>query len=294
MAYTPTPINTAGRTLIQSARYLIPVLSLLALATACTPKPWPASPLYKPPENDPSWESPASREEAIEALQGHYAHYSIVAYITQTPAGPMRTFIITYGFTDFIREGDDLVEQDRFCRAEYIANQPFTTQFDDAATQAIQPRTAVVDVYREGDEWKVYRPATPTLIGIAGDPEQPLTTDQNDPGIQDDDGDGKPGVTVYLMIYGFIEAEIYIARREIFQNYFSLYSDGSLRGTVVDTSEQLVIDATRAYLNQSNNPPQYDDPGLNPILLIPVADDFDSCEELMAARDDLFPPEPIF
>ena len=52
-------------------------------------------PLYDTPVNDAGWEPPATKTEAMEALAGHYAHYSIVAYIDQVPTGPMRTFIIS-------------------------------------------------------------------------------------------------------------------------------------------------------------------------------------------------------
>ena len=51
-----------------------------ALSTGCTP-PWPDSPLYDTPVNDPSWSPPATVAEAMAALEGHYAHYDIVAYI---------------------------------------------------------------------------------------------------------------------------------------------------------------------------------------------------------------------
>jgi hypothetical protein len=262
--------------------------------TGCKEKPWPDSPLYEPPENSPNWTPPVTAEEAKAGLEGHYAQYNIVAYIGQTPAGPMRTFIISYGFTDFTLEGNDLVETDRFCNSVNKNNQPFTAQLNDAATQAIKPRTATVDVSQEGGAWKIVRPATPTLIGINGDPWQPLSLDPNDPNINDADGDGKPGVTVHLTLYGLIKAELYIARREIFQSFLTLYSEGRLYGYVVDTSEQLVIGATLNILNMPSSPPQYEDLGLSPILLVRVADDIDTCEELMAIQDDLFPPQPVF
>ena len=114
------------------------------------------------------------------------------------------------------------------------------------------------------------------------------------PLINDDDNDGKPGVTVFVKLFGLIEGEIYLARREIFQNDMTLYSDGSLRGTVVDDSEQLVVGASLGILNAPNDPDQWDDPGLNPIILVPVPSDIDTCEELMANRDSLFPAEPEF
>ncbi len=258
------------------------------------PLPWPASPLYETPVNDPAWVGPSSKEEAMAAMAGHYAHYDIVAYEGETANGPLATFIVTYGYTDLVIENGELVAYDRFCRAEYIANQPFETIFSDAATQSIQPPGAIVDVYQENGEWKLFRPATPTLSGIGGDPNMPLSMDRNDPLIRDDDNDGKPGITVVVKLFGFIEGEIYIARREIFASQMTLYSDGSLRGNVIDDSEQLVIGASLDFLDTPNNPPQRRDPGLNPIILIPVSTDLDTCEELMANRDALFPPEPGF
>lgn len=278
-----------------------PPVSLAATAAGClllagcsSPLPWPESPLYETPTNDPNWIAPATREAAMEAMAGHYAHYDIVAYEGETANGPLSTFIVSYGYTDLVIEDGSLVAYDRFCRAEYIANQNFDTIFSDAATQAIQPPGAIVDVYEENGAWKLYRPATPTLNGIDGDPNVPLSMDRNDPLISDDDNDGKPGVTVVVNLFGLIQGEIYIARREIFANEMTLYSDGSLRGSVIDDSEQLVIGASLAILDTPNNPPQRRDPGLNPIILIPVADDLDTCEELAANRDALFPPEPEF
>lgn len=228
------------------------------------------------------------------AMVGHYAHYDIVAYEGETANGPLSTFIVSYGYTDLVIEDGELVAYDRFCHAEYIANQPFDTIFSDAATQAIQPPGAIVDVYEEDGVWKLWRPATPTLNGIDGDPNMSLSTDRNDSLISDDDNDGKPGVTVAVVLFGFLRGEIYIARREIFANEMTLYSDGSLRGAVIDDSEQLVIGASLAILDTPNNPPQRRDPGLNPIILIPVSDDIDTCEALMANRDLLFPAEPEF
>jgi len=277
------------------------LLKLTSLATVClflvgcfSPKPWPESPLYETPANDPNWEMPTSREQAMEAMAGHYAHYDVVAYDGETPNGPLSTFVISYGFTDLVIENGELVEYDCFCHAEHKANQNMATTFPDEATQAILPRSAIVDVYEEDGAWKMWRPATPTLIGIEGNPNVPLSTDPKDPLINDDDNDGKPGVTVFVRLFGLIEGEIYIARREIFQNDLTLYSDGTLRGTVTDDSEQLVVGASLGILNVPNDPDQWDDPGLSPIILVPIPDDIDTCQELMANRDSLFPDEPEF
>lgn len=268
---------------------------VVLLASGCSwPKPWPASPLYPLPVDDPAWEGPANRAEAIAAMAGHYAHFDVVAYAEDMPTGPFYTFVISYGFTDLVVEDGQLVEYDSFCHAEHEANQNMTTTFPDAATQAIQPRSTVVEVFEEDGAWKLYRPPTPTLIGVDGDPDQPLSMNRDNPNLTDADGDGKPGVTVFLKLFGFLRGELYIARREVFENCVTLYSDGSLRGTVVDRSEQLVIDASLRILRKPSNPAQWDDPGLNPLILIPIPDDVDTCEELMALRDTLFPEAPRF
>ena len=105
---------------------------------------------------------------------------------------------------------------------------------------------------------------------------------------------GNPGITVGVRLFDLIEGEIYIARREIYQNDMTLFSDGSLRGTVIDESEQLVLGASISLLDVPNDPAQWPDAGLSPIILIPVADELDTCDELMANRDRLFPPPPEF
>ena len=280
-----------------SDRYSFLVISAAwIMSTGCNnPLPWPESPLYEEPTNDPAWTPPLALEDAMASIEGHYAHYDIVAYEGDTSTGVMRTFIVSYGLTELYRDGDELIEFDEFCHAEHKINSKFvTSEFSDAATQAITPRIAAVDLYQQDGQWKIWRPATPTLIGIDGDPDLPLSMDPNDPNINDDDGDGHPGVTVDMKLGGFIDAQLYIARREIFQNDLTLYSDGTLFGYVVDDSEQLVIDATLGILKQENNPDQFEDLKLSPMMLVPLPDDIDTCEALMANRDALFPAEPAF
>ncbi|MFM1921113.1 MAG: hypothetical protein RLZZ303_2747, partial [Candidatus Hydrogenedentota bacterium] len=62
------------------------VVMASAWSLGCSmPKPWPPSPLYETPVNDPEWQPPATREEAMQAIAGHYAHFDVVAYDGETP-----------------------------------------------------------------------------------------------------------------------------------------------------------------------------------------------------------------
>ncbi len=231
----------------------------------------------------------------MRAVAGHYAHYDVVAYEDPTTKTPMRTLVVSYGFTDFVIEDGRLLQIDRFCHAEQKINQPNVhPAFRDEAVQAIRPRVQEVDLRFDDGQWRIYRPASPTLLGITGDPSRPLARDPDDPAITDPDEDGNPGVTVALQIGNFMRGEIYITRREIYSYELTLNSNGNLYGHVEDRSEQFVVGASMRILRQQSNPHQYPDPGMNPIVLVRVGDDLDTCEKLKQMRDELFPVEPEF
>ena len=223
-------------------------------------------------------------------LAGRWAHYDIVAYEDDT----LKIQIISYGFTDFAVEDGQLIESEEFCTAEQVSDQAMQTSISDAATRAIRPVSTPVEVSGEPGAWQVSRPATPTPVGIRlDDPaNESLPTDPDDPRVVDDDGDGKPGVTVVLRLGDSYEEELYIARREIFA--YDLAQDGpdSMTGTVTDSSEQLVIGASDPILEGSGGGwVQVADRSLSPILLRRVDEDWD-CDRLIAERDALFPPNP--
>lgn len=256
--------------------------------------PWPEGPLY-PDEMTISPDLPTDRKDIMEMISGHYAHYDIVSYEDLTTSSPMRTFIVSYGFTDFFIENDRLYQTDRFVHAEQILNQKKTkSMLSDKAVRAIPERTTEVDLRYEGSSWTIYRPATPVLLGIDGDSDQPLPRDPQDPKFTDPDEDGHPGVTVHLDISGFLQGEIYITRREIFKNHLTVYSGDLIRGYVEDLSEQFVIGASRGFLNRPSNNKQHPSSGMNPLMLKRVDREIDTWEELKKIRDELFPPSPSF
>lgn len=223
-------------------------------------------------------------------LVGRWAHYDIVAYQDSM----MKTQIISYGFTDFAVEDGQLIESEEFCFADQASDLPIETSISDEATQAIKPVSTPVEVSGEPGAWRVQRPATPTPVGIRlDDPaNEALPSDPADPRVVDDDGDGNPGITVTVSANGNEIGKLFLARREIFA--YDLVQDGpdSMRGSITDSSEQLVIGATNeALLSTTAQWVQVEDPALSPIMLVRVGDDWD-CDRLKAERDTLFPPDP--
>ena len=283
--------------MIQKRERIYPgVVVILCILNSCSkPLEWPESPLYHFPQGESVAELPADLESAREAIVGHYAHYDVVAYEDTTTRTTMRSFIISYGFTDFYMEDGKLMQSDRFVHAaQKLSRKNARSVFSEKAVQAIKPRVQEVELSQKGGIWHLFRPATPTLLGIEGDPTNPLSTDPNDPDLTDPDQDGHPGVTVQISVGRFFRGEIYITRSEIFSNFLTLNKNGTLSGYVVDQSEQFVVGASKKILAQESNSIQHPDRGLSPVLLVPVDPDIDSFEELMQIRDKIFPEEPDF
>ena len=278
-------------------KWLYPgILVLLFFLGSCSKVlDWPESPLYNFEQGEADTNYPEDLESARNAIVGHYAHYDVVAYEDTTTRTTMRTFIISYGFTDFYLEDGKLMQSDRFVHAEQkLSRKNAKSVFSDEATQAIKPRVQEVELSHNNGKWHIYRPPTPSLLGIEGDPMLPLSTDPDDANLTDPDQDGHPGVTVQISVGKFFEGEIYITRKEIFTNYLQLNYNGTLSGYVIDESEQFVVGASKKILNQESNSIQHPDMGLSPLLLVPVDPSIDTYEELMQIRDDIFPPEPGF
>ena len=280
------------------SRTLVPIgliFILFILISCSSPLDWPESPLYDMSKYIPDTDPDQDVNSVKEKLVGHYAHFDVVAYIDTTTQTTMKTFIVSYGFSDFYLENGKLMQRDRFIRASQKINQSnIISQFRDEAVQAIKPRTSEVNVFFRDGKWQLYRPPTPVLLGIEGDPSKPLSEDPNDPLLIDPDNDGNPGVTVDINIGNVIKGEIYITRREIYTNYLTINQDGSITGYVKDDSEQFVVGASLKILAQASNSIQNPDPGMNPVILIPIDPEIDTPEELMALGDELFPPEPVF
>jgi hypothetical protein len=272
------------------------LLAFIIILNSCSkPLEWPDSPLYLFGDEGTDQNQPEDLESALEKIVGHYAHFDVVAYEDTTTRVTMRTFIISYGFTDFGLTDGRLMQTDRFVHAEQkLSRKNARSVFTDEAVQAIKPRIQEVKIFRENGIWRIYRPASPSLLGIAGDPELPLSNDPNDPNITDPDNDGNPGVTVQISVGKYFSGEIYLIRREIFSYTLTLNNDGTLSGDVNDSSEQFVIGASKKILKQKSNSFQHPDKGLSQVLLVKIDPEIDTPEELMSIKDDIFPKEPEF
>ena len=273
-----------------------PVLAMLLIgSSACSSSEPEADAASKStadaasPAASPAAQSGEPTPEQVESLVGRYAHYDVVAY----ESTDMKTLIISYGFTDLAMKDGSLMATESFCHAEHRGDQPIETTISDAATSAIKPIAAKVDVSLRNGKLHLERPPTPTGIGIEfADPaNDALPTDPNDPRTVDDDGDGNPGITVHVKVTEELQGDIYIARREIFQYEVTQQKNLSLIGTVTDNSEQLIIGASNPMFITRAEWIQVPDLNKSPIVLVPVEQSWD-CAKLMEQSPQIFPAIP--
>lgn len=97
-----------------------------------------------------------------------------------------------------------------------------------------------------GSEWRFERPWLTTVNGaVLADPENdPLPTNPDDPRVADQDGDGKPGLTVHITVMGFITGEVYVVQRDRSRWVGTVASADAIDGLVEWTSEQSVLGAS--------------------------------------------------
>ncbi|MBN1696068.1 MAG: hypothetical protein JW881_01025 [Spirochaetales bacterium] len=256
---------------------------------------WPDPPVITAPIPQSDYLPPESKKALIDNIAGHYAHYDIVSYEDNSGREPLRSFVITYGFTDFFVENGELYEKDTFLHAKNKLNQSsVSSRLSDKATRAIEARTANVQLSYSGNAWHVYRHATPALLGIEGDSTKSLPEIKDPARFTDPDTDGHPGVTVHITLFGWYKARLYIIRREIFEYNMEILDNNTMFGTVIDNSEQHIIGATMKELTESTKALQHPDKNMSLILLKRIREEIDTWEELQAVRNELFPAEPDF
>lgn len=143
-------------------------------------------------------------------------------------------------------------------------------QFDPSTLSFVQPRTT----YLRGVRLQ--------------DPERdPLPADPKDPRVFDQDGDGKPGMTLTASIVGLFTAEIYIIQRDWNILRGQLTSSTTLDGLVEWGSEQVILGATNSlFLNP--NPTFSDTNPNNSFFRSTRVSAETSCEQIRAQRDQLF------
>ena len=116
-----------------------------------------------------------------------------------------------------------------------------------------------------------------------------LPADPNDPAYFDQDGDGKPGMTVRFTEPGIVKGELYIGQRDWTEFSGEVVAGGRIEGRITwDSVQQVLGSNPESVALTSPKSAPHGDPSKSYFVMVRVADDFD-CAALIAARSELFP-----
>lgn len=122
-----------------------------------------------------------------------------------------------------------------------------------------------------------------TLLDPVGDA---LPTTAEDPRVNDQDGDDKPGVT--LVVTGLVDGEVYVVQRGTSALSGHATNANTIEGLVTWTAEQVTLGTDNPSLG-TERPSRPDSPEKSTFRMVRVVDGC-TCEDVLSAGEALFAP----
>jgi len=191
-------------------------------------------------------------------LSGSWAHVQVYSqYATFPVVGRVRNVTTVILRVQIEQTGSAIVLHDAYC-ATTIDNGTIlaSTVIPDAflASLVANPRIAILEQTEDGlrfvQEWYT------EIRGVRlDDPEnEALPTAEDDPRVFDQDGDGKPGMTVKSKIIGLFRGETYVVQRVHYRLIGTVTSPDTIEGLIEWTNEQITIGASSSFFASDIQP----------------------------------------
>lgn len=246
-----------------------------------------------PPEEDPTdgidtGAGADVSDELAAKVVGTYALRSSIASIQDAPiVGKTPSVSTSFALAEIKREGGGLVIVERACHIEINSEGNVKPEIPAALPASIPPLESPFRVWDDNGTIRFVRSpkAVPVGVRLANPETDPLPTSDRDARVWDQDGDGKPGVTV--RVSGIVSGDIYVVQRQKSAYRGTIEADGKLVGLVTDASQQSVVGASVATLKQ--NVPTTPDPDASKsaMRLVKLTEAYE-CPRLLRERDRLF------
>lgn len=180
-------------------------------------------------------------------------------------------------------EGGVLTLEERVCRLSLSSDAPAKPVMDEALVSLFPVTLSPLEVTREEAGWRWRRARAGVVLGaeLSEPHTEALPISSDDPRVSDLDRDEHPGVT--LKITGIIEGELHAVLRYSDELEGTLADEERLwRGRSKDFTEQSILGASHELLMTPIPSVQVDDPTLNMVQVIPLADSEEpSCERVL-------------
>lgn len=223
-------------------------------------------------------------------LAGTWAQLHVVsAYAIAPLVGQVNTISVALARWEVVASetGYDVIQV--ACALELQSDSEFaTTIIPEAFVQAVAPvaKSVVLDLTRTPPGY--YHPPTAEVHGALLD--NPLVdsmpTSADDPRVFDQDGDGHPGMTVFVT--GIIDGALYIVQRNVSEQTGVMVSLDRFEGLLGWEQEQIVLGSDNPIL--ADNPPVSaidPDPTHSYCVTVRIEDGW-QCDDILANREKLF------
>lgn len=223
-------------------------------------------------------------------MNGVWAQVQVVATQADAPViGLIKTRSVAVLKYDMEQTGSELLMHEEVCDLRLEPDTNLTeTIVPDAFIQALPhvSKPAVLDLAVQPPT--LYQPQFAELHGLEMDDpmNDPMPTSADDPRIKDLDGDGKPGLTIY--VGGIIDGALYVVQRNKIALDGAFEGPDKVAGLMQYEQEQVVLGSDNQLL--ADNPPISSvDPDTEKTYFISVRmPDGTTCADILAAGDELF------
>ncbi len=182
-----------------------------------------------------------------------------------------------------------LVLSSAYCSVGFDNGTVLTTRVDQTFTRLLPPVVTAAALDDSTSPARFCQSWSVELHGVrlACPETDALPTDARDPRVFDQDGDGKPGITVRVAAFGVLTGDVYVVQRFRTRLVGAVVSEHRIEGHVEGVVEQVILGATDAvFLGTLTSRP---DPVAerSPFVLVRI-DAETSCATILSCSEALF------
>jgi hypothetical protein len=211
---------------------------LLLLVTPIAPATEGDAPLLIPPD-----------------VSGRWAMVQVMPAIASLPfVGDVELTTIVTALVDVEQDGTSLLLRDVYCFVDVQMNPPVVaSRVPELFLQSLRPAPRTAELIGSEAGWRFVQPPVVEVRGARlADPErEPLPLDAFDSRIVDQDGDGRPGLTIPVTVAGLVAGDTYVVQRLRTALSGWVIDSNTIVGSMDWSSEQNVLAASDALLTLS-------------------------------------------
>lgn len=225
-------------------------------------------------------------------LSGRWAKMTVTSAFTDSPFGGENESLTTsLLLVDLEQDGSELSLVSQICSIDIedlsgMATTILPQAFVDSL--GISTRAGTIE------EGLIELPWAVEVRGVEFGPGEdweiePLPTDENDPRVIDQDGDGNPGLTV-LVDAGIVSGEVYVIQRGADRFDGELDGQNRIAGLMQWEDEQEILGASNSglLLFEPQSRPNPDE-AASYFEMIRLGENTTDCSELISQKDEIFP-----